>query len=39
VAANGATALEQIAKIHFRTAHEVAPDHFTAPPPRREWRK
>ncbi len=39
VAANGAAALQQIAKVHFRTAHEVAPDHFTAPPPRREWRK
>ena len=39
VAANGAAALEQIAKVHFRTAHEVAPDHFAAPPPRREWRK
>jgi ribonuclease HIII len=39
VAANGAAALEQIAKIHFRTAHEVAPDNFAAPPPRREWRK
>ena len=39
VAADGAAALEQIAKVHFRTAHEVAPDHFAAPPPRREWRK
>lgn len=39
VATKGASALQQIAKIHFRTAHEVAPDHFAAPPPRREWRK
>ena len=39
VAAKGADALQQIAKVHFRTAHEVAPDHFAAPPPRREWRK
>ena len=39
VAANGAAALPQIAKVHFRTAHEIAPDHFAAPPPRREWRK
>jgi ribonuclease HIII len=39
VASNGADALQQIAKVHFRTAHEVAPDHFAAPPPRREWRK
>jgi len=35
----GATALRQVAKLHFRTAHEVAPDHFAAPPPRRPWRK
>lgn len=39
VAANGAAALEQIAKVHFRTAHEVAPDYFAAPSARREWRK
>jgi ribonuclease HIII len=39
VAANGAGALQRIAKVHFRTAHEVAPDQFAAPPPRREWRK
>jgi ribonuclease HIII len=34
----GPEALRKLAKIHFRTAHEVAPEHFTAPPPRREWR-
>jgi ribonuclease HIII len=39
VAANGAAALQRVAKVHFRTAHEVAPDQFAAPPPRREWRK
>jgi ribonuclease HIII len=39
VAANGAEALQEVAKVHFRTAHEIAPDHFAAPPPRREWRK
>ena len=39
VAAKGVATLRQIAKVHFRTAHEVAPDHFAAPPPRREWRK
>jgi ribonuclease HIII len=35
----GAEALRRLAKVHFRTAHEVAPDHFAAPPPRREWRR
>jgi ribonuclease HIII len=35
----GADALRRLAKVHFRTAHEVAPDHFAAPPPRREWRR
>ncbi len=35
----GPEALGQVAKTHFRTAHEVAPEHFPAPPPRREWRR
>jgi ribonuclease HIII len=35
----GAEALREVAKIHFRTAHEVAPEHFAPPPPRAEWRK
>src|SRR5262249_24483871 len=35
----GPEALRHYAKIHFRTAHEVAPDHFAAPPPKREWRR
>jgi ribonuclease HIII len=35
----GAEALHRVAKVHFRTAHEVAPEHFAAPPPKREWRK
>jgi ribonuclease HIII len=35
----GATALREVAKVHFRTAHEVAPDDFPAPPPRKPWRK
>jgi ribonuclease HIII len=39
VKTNGAEILPQLAKVHFRTAHEVAPDAFPAPPPRREWRK
>jgi ribonuclease HIII len=36
---HGAEMLSQIAKIHFRTAHEVAPDCFPAPPPKRVWRR
>ncbi len=35
----GAEALREVAKVHFRTAHEIAPDHFAAPPTRVEWRK
>ena len=35
----GPEALRRYAKIHFRTAHEIAPDHYAAPPPRREWRR
>ena len=37
--ARGADALRDVAKVHFRTAHEVAPEHFAAPSPRVEWRK
>jgi len=39
VAAKGPEGLRQVAKVHFRTAHAVAPEHFAAPPPREEWRK
>jgi ribonuclease HIII len=35
----GGEALREVAKVHFRTAHEVAPDSFAAPPPRTEWRR
>lgn len=35
----GAGALRQVAKVHFRTAHEIAPESFAAPPPRVAWRK
>jgi ribonuclease HIII len=35
----GPEALRKVAKLHFRTAHEVAPAHFAAPAPRRPWRK
>jgi ribonuclease HIII len=39
VQAKGPEALRQVAKVHFRTAHAVAPEHFTEPPPREPWRK
>ncbi len=39
VAKNGPEVLRQVAKVHFRTAHEIAPDSFAAPPPRIEWRR
>jgi len=35
---NGAGALREIAKVHFRTAHEIAPNHYPAPPPRKHWQ-
>ena len=35
----GAEALREVAKIHFRTAHEIAPQAFPAPPPKQAWRK
>ena len=35
----GPEGLRRFAKIHFRTAHEIAPAHYPAPPPRRVWRK
>jgi ribonuclease HIII len=38
VEGGGPEALRKVAKLHFRTAHEVAPAHFPAPPPRRAWR-
>jgi len=34
---HGPEMLSQIAKTHFRTAHEVAPSSFPAPPPKRVW--
>jgi ribonuclease HIII len=36
---NGPEALRDVAKIHFRTAHDTAPDYYPAPPPRENWRK
>ena len=34
----GPQALREVAKIHFRTAHEIAPQHYAAPPVREDWR-
>ena len=39
VEGNGPEALRQVAKVHFRTAHAVAPQHFREPPPRESWRE
>jgi ribonuclease HIII len=39
VNANGAHALRDVAKVHFRTAHEIAPEYYSAPPPREDWRR
>jgi len=36
---NGPQVLRGLAKVHFRTAHEIAPDNYAAPPPRGNWRK
>ena len=39
VSAKGPEILREVAKVHFRTAHAVAPEHFAAQLPRQEWRK
>ena len=36
---NGAEILGGVAKTHFRTAHEIAPEDFAAPAARRIWRR
>ena len=36
---NGPGALREVAKVHFRTAHEIAPEYYSAPPPREDWRR
>ena len=36
---NGPGALRDVAKVHFRTAHEIAPNDYPAPPARENWRK
>jgi len=35
---NGPHALREVAKVHFRTAHEIAPNDYPAPPPRDNWQ-
>jgi ribonuclease HIII len=39
VETNGPDALRELAKVHFRTAHEIAPEHYAAPPVRENWRQ
>src|SRR5213596_1834573 len=34
----GPQVLREVAKVHFRTAHQIAPDDYPAPPPRENWR-
>src|SRR5436190_12259892 len=34
---DGPGALRAVAKVHFRTAHETAPDYYPTPPPRENW--
>jgi ribonuclease HIII len=36
---SGPDGLRRVAKVHFRTAHAIAPEHFAEPPPRKEWRR
>ncbi len=36
---SGPRRLREVAKVHFRTAHEIAPDAYAAPPRRGDWRK
>src|SRR2546430_2702136 len=37
VETNGPDALRNVAKVHFRTAHETAPAYYPAAPPRKNW--
>ncbi|MDQ2918624.1 MAG: ribonuclease HIII, partial [Verrucomicrobiota bacterium] len=39
VGKHGPQVLREIAKVHFRTAHEIAPAAYAAPPPREAWRR
>jgi len=38
VETSGPQALREVAKVHFRTAHEIAPNHYAAPRSRENWR-
>src|SRR6184192_4162108 len=38
VETNGPGALREVAKVHFRTAHEIAPNDYPAPPTRENWQ-
>src|SRR5947209_2879844 len=35
----GQDAVRDVAKVHFRTAHKIAPERYTAPPSREDWRR
>ena len=35
----GPQILREVAKVHFRTAHEIAPNDYAAPPPGKHWQK
>jgi ribonuclease HIII len=35
----GPQILREVAKVHFRTAHEIAPNDYAAPRPGRDWQK
>jgi ribonuclease HIII len=39
VETRGPEVLREVAKVHFRTAHEIAPEHYAAPPAREDWRR
>jgi ribonuclease HIII len=39
VETKGADVLREVAKVHFRTAHEIAPNDYAAPPAREQWTK
>jgi ribonuclease HIII len=38
VETRGPEFLREVAKVHFRTAHAVAPGHYAPPPPRQQWK-
>jgi ribonuclease HIII len=38
VAAQGPEILQRLAKVHFKTASEISPEVYPAPPPREPWR-